>query len=123
MDFYFCDSGRSNLSFFYLAHILCSCTRQYECDDVLDGFWGPGDGCQSDHGWIQVAKQCQDKFSRVLIFVVQGSFANIEKITLAFLHKDYLLVGGERIHTVQPRPVSTSPDLPPSHTADGQYRT
>ena len=23
----------------YLAHILCSCTRQYECDNVLDGCW------------------------------------------------------------------------------------
>ena len=29
-----------NLQNFYLAHILCSCTRQYECDDVLYGFWG-----------------------------------------------------------------------------------
>ena len=37
-DFYFRSSGRSNLQFFYLAHILCSCTHQYECDDVLDGF-------------------------------------------------------------------------------------
>ena len=36
--------------FFYLARILCSCTCQYECDDVLDGFWGPGDGCRSDTG-------------------------------------------------------------------------
>ena len=46
-DFYFRGSGRSNQSirFFYLAHILCSCTRQ-ECDNVLDGFWGPGDGCR-----------------------------------------------------------------------------
>ena len=39
--FYFCGSGRSNL---------CSCTRQCECDNVLDGFWGPGDGCRSDTG-------------------------------------------------------------------------
>ena len=31
-------------------------------------------------GWIQVAKQCQDKFSRVLIFAVWDSFANIAKI-------------------------------------------
>ena len=38
-DFYFCCSGRSNVQFFYLAHILCSCTHQYECDDVLDGFY------------------------------------------------------------------------------------
>ena len=30
------------MQFFYLAHILCSCVHQYECDDVLDGFWGPG---------------------------------------------------------------------------------
>ena len=67
-DFYFYGSRRSNLQFFYIAHILCSCTRQYECNDVLDGFWGPGDGCQSDHGRIQVTKQCQDKFSRILIF-------------------------------------------------------
>ena len=43
-------SRRSNLPFFYLAHILCTCTRQYEYDDVLDGFWGPGDGCRSDTG-------------------------------------------------------------------------
>ena len=48
VDFYFRGSGRSNLQFFYLAHILCSCMRQ--CDDVLDGFWGPGDGCRSDTG-------------------------------------------------------------------------
>ena len=43
-------AGRSDRHFFYLAHILCSCTRQYECDDVLDGFWGPGDGCWPDTG-------------------------------------------------------------------------
>ena len=38
--------------FLFLAHILCSYTRtcQYECDNVLDGFWGPGDGCRSDTG-------------------------------------------------------------------------
>ena len=47
---YFCGSGRSNLQFFYLVHILCSCTRQYECDNVPDGVWGPGDGCRSDTG-------------------------------------------------------------------------
>ena len=73
-DFYFHGSGRSNLQFFYLVHILCSCTRQYECDDVLDGFWGPGDGCRLDHGRMQVAKQCQDKFLRVLIFTVHAGF-------------------------------------------------
>ena len=28
-------------------------------------------------GRIQVAKQCQDKFSQVLIFAVWGSFVNI----------------------------------------------
>ena len=61
-DFFGCGSGRSNLQFFYLAHILCSYMRQYECDDVLDGFWGPGNGCWLDHGQIQVAKQCQDNF-------------------------------------------------------------
>ena len=49
-DFFSRCSGRSNLQFFYLPCILCSCTRQYECDDVLDGFWGPGDGCRSDTG-------------------------------------------------------------------------
>ena len=31
-------------------------------------------------GRIQVAKRCWDKFSRVLIFTVWGSFANIAKI-------------------------------------------
>ena len=49
-DFNFRGSGRSNLQFFYLAHILCSYTRQYECDDVVDGFWGPGDGCRLHTG-------------------------------------------------------------------------
>ena len=38
------------LQCFYLEDTLCSCTRQYECVDVLDGFWGPGDGCRSDAG-------------------------------------------------------------------------
>ena len=38
------------VNFFYLVHILGSCTCQYECDNVLDGFWGPGDGYQSDTG-------------------------------------------------------------------------
>ena len=49
-DIFFHGSGRSNRQLFYLEHILCSCMRQYECDDVLDGFWGPGDGCRSDTG-------------------------------------------------------------------------
>ena len=49
-DFFFRGSGRSNLQFFYLAHILCSCAHQYECDYVLHGFWDPGDGCRSDTG-------------------------------------------------------------------------
>ena len=42
-EFFFCGSGRSNLQFFYLVHIHISTARvdQYECDDVLDGFWGP----------------------------------------------------------------------------------
>ena len=35
-DFSFRCSGRSNLQFFYLAHTLCSCTRQYECEDRSD---------------------------------------------------------------------------------------
>ena len=69
-DFYFRGSGRSNLQFFYLAHILCSCTRQYEYDDVRGGFCGPGDGCRSDTGNETVPGQ---------IFVVWGSFANIVK--------------------------------------------
>ena len=58
--------GRSNLQFFYLAHILCSCMRtcQYECDNVLDGFWGPGDGCRSDTASETVPGQ---------IFAVWGS--------------------------------------------------
>ena len=34
----------------YLSHILHSCTGQYECDDVLDGFGGPGEGFQLDTG-------------------------------------------------------------------------
>ena len=34
--------------FLFSAHSVCTC--QYECDNVLDGFWGPGDGCQSDTG-------------------------------------------------------------------------
>ena len=50
MDFFPRGSGRSNLQFFYLAHIPCSCTCQYEWDDVLGSFWGPGDGCRSDRG-------------------------------------------------------------------------
>ena len=50
MIFFSRSSGRSNLQFFYLAHFLCSCTRQYEYDDVLDGFLGTGDGCRSDTG-------------------------------------------------------------------------
>ena len=25
-------------------------STQYEYGDVLDGFWGPGDGCRSDTG-------------------------------------------------------------------------
>ena len=37
----------SNYSIFYLVHILCSCTHQYECED---GFLGPRDGCWSDTG-------------------------------------------------------------------------
>ena len=32
---------------FFLAHILCSWTHQYKCDDVLEGF---GDGRRSDTG-------------------------------------------------------------------------
>ena len=49
-DFFFAVPEGQMCIFFYLAHILCSCTCQYECDDVLDGFWGPGDGCRSDTG-------------------------------------------------------------------------
>ena len=49
-EFYFRGSRRSNRQLFYLAHILCSCIRQYECDNVLDGFWDPVDGCRSDIG-------------------------------------------------------------------------
>ena len=49
-DFFPHHSVKSNLQFFYLAHILCSCTHQYECDNVLDGFWGPGGGCRPDTG-------------------------------------------------------------------------
>ena len=66
MHFYFRGSGRSNLQFFYLAHTPCSCTRQYECDDVLDGFWGPGGGCRSDTGSKTVPGQifCEYSFSR-----------------------------------------------------------
>ena len=66
-DFYFRGSGRSNLQFCYLVHILCSYMRQHECDDVLDGFWGPGDGCYSDTGSDTVPGQ---------IFVLWDSFAN-----------------------------------------------
>ena len=61
---------------FYLAYILCSCTRQYECDNVLDGFLRPGGGFRSDTGSETVPGQ----FSRVLIFLVWGSFANTAKI-------------------------------------------
>ena len=47
----FRDSGKSNWHSFYLAHILCSYTYQYEWDDALDGFWDrDGDGCWSDTG-------------------------------------------------------------------------
>ena len=38
MNFYFCGSGRSNWQLFYLTHILCSCTLQYEFEDALDDF-------------------------------------------------------------------------------------
>ena len=31
----------------HLAHILL-----HECDNVLDGLWGPGDGCRLDTGSI-----------------------------------------------------------------------
>ena len=51
-----------------VVHILCSYTRQYECDDVLDGFRGPGDGCRSDTGSETVPGQ---------IFAVWDSFAKI----------------------------------------------
>ena len=53
----FRGSGRSNMQFFHLVRILCSCTRQYECGDVLGGFWGPGDGFRSDTGSKTVAGQ------------------------------------------------------------------
>ena len=49
---------------FYFAHILCKCTSQYECNDVLDGFFSPGDGCRSDTGRETVPGQ----FSLVIIF-------------------------------------------------------
>ena len=69
----FCGSGRSNRQFFYLVHILCSCTRQYECDDVLDGFLGPGDSCRPDAG----SETAPGQILRVLVFEVWDSFANI----------------------------------------------
>ena len=43
-------SGRSYQQLFYLVHIVCICTRQHECEDVLGGFLGPGGGCRSDIG-------------------------------------------------------------------------
>ena len=56
---------------FSICDILCSCTRQYECDDVLDGFWGQGDGCRSDTGSETVPVQ---------IFAGWDSFANIANV-------------------------------------------
>ena len=61
--FFLRGSGRSNLHFFYLAHILCSCTRQYECDDVVDGFWGPGNGCRLHTGSEAVPGQIFASFN------------------------------------------------------------
>ena len=60
VSIYFCEllemhSWKISLIFIFVvpegqicnfSHILC----QYECDDVLDGFWGPGDGYRSDTG-------------------------------------------------------------------------
>ena len=37
-------------NFSNLAHFLRSYTRQYECDNVLYGFWGPEDGYRSETG-------------------------------------------------------------------------
>ena len=81
MDFYFRGSGRSNLQFFYLVHILCysSCMHQYECMSVTMFLIAFGVQEMAD-GRIQVAKQCQDRFPRLLIFAVWGSFANVVKI-------------------------------------------
>ena len=76
MDFNFRSSGRSYLQFFYLSHILCSCTHQYWCDDVLDGFWGLGGGCQSDTGSETVPGQ----IFATIILAVWGSFTNIAKM-------------------------------------------
>ena len=73
-DFFFRGPEGQIRNFFYLAHVLCSCTCQYECDDVLDGFWGPGDGCRSDTGNETVPGQT---------FAVWSSFANIAKICTA----------------------------------------
>ena len=72
VDIYFRGSARSKLQFFYLAHILCSCTRQYEYDNVLDGFWGPGDGCRSDTGSETIPGQL---------------FASINFLGLGFIRK------------------------------------
>ena len=69
--FYFRGSGRSNLC---LAHSLCSCMHQYECDDVLDGFCSPGDCCQLDAGSETVPGQF------FVTIAVWGSFANLAKI-------------------------------------------
>ena len=74
VDFDFRGSGRSNLHTKKIAHILCRCTHQYQCDDVLDGFWGPGDGCRSDTGSKTVPNFHKYSFVRSS----WDSFANLE---------------------------------------------
>ena len=100
MDLYFRNSGRSNLQFFYLAHILCSCTHQYECDDVLDGFWGPGDGCLSDTGSKTVPGQIIASINlRGLRFIHEYSLY-ITKISTYTVYWETHSVCKARIHGI-----------------------
>ena len=73
--------------------------RQYECDDVLDGFGGPGDGCQSDTGSETVPGQI---------------FASINFRGLRFIHKLY----SENLYTAKKSTytVSRSPLILPTLT-------
>ena len=76
VNFYFCGSGRSNWQLFYLTHILCSCTLQYECEDALDDFGVQEIFVGSDAGSETVLGQMFASTN----FMVWDSFANIAKI-------------------------------------------
>ena len=80
------------------THIPCSCTRQYEWDDFLGSLWGPGDGCLSDHGRIQVVPgQIYASISfRGLVFIREYS----EKLYTAKISTYTVLELQEQIHYI-----------------------